>query len=279
MNLVRYWGLGLLLFCSIVWGQEQRFISLAPNITEIIYAAGAGSKLVGVSDFSNYPPQASSLPRVASYTGIDVETILRLDPTHVFYWRTGNSADEVNQLQQLNIKTQAISVRQFSDVIQAINKIGQIAGTSQQAQHKSAQLLAEYEHLQQRYHHKKPVSVFYQVSASPLLTIGQHSYINDLIRQCGGRNIIHDTVGSAPEVNLPTLLKRQPQVIVIGKSAHDATNYHQFWDNWQSLQAVQKGHVFTIKASWINRPGPRLIKGMKRLCHVIDQVRQAKLAS
>lgn len=272
--------LSLLLLSSALYADNQRFISLAPNITEIIYAAGAGSDLVGASDFSNFPPKARQLPRVASYTGIDLERILRLKPTRVFYWQAGNGQAQVNQLKQLGITTQAIKIQNFQDVIQAIQSVGQKAGTNEHANRKAAQLMAQYQRLKKQYQQKQPVSVFYQVSASPLLTISQDSYINHLIQKCGGRNIIHKTVGGAPEVNIPVLLQRQPQAIIIGKSSHDPTDYHQFWQQWHQLKAVRNKHVFTINADWINRPGPRLVRGMKRLCQVIDTVRQStKLAS
>lgn len=266
-----------LLLCSVsVFADksDQRFISLAPNITEMIYAAGAGSKLVAVSDYSNYPPKAQRLPRVASYTGIDVEKIIRLHPSRVFYWRGGNRMDQIEQLKQLGIKTQAIQVQNMHDVVHNINKIGHIAHTQHTAHKRAQQLRQHYQQLKHKYHQRSPVKVFYQVSASPLLTIGQSSYINHLIRQCGGRSVIRHTVGSAPEVNVATLLKRQPQALIIGKSPHDHTDYRQFWRNWPQLKAVKHQHIFLIKASWINRPGPRLIKGMKKLCQVIDEVRQ-----
>lgn len=269
------WSLLLLLIASNVFASqtEQRFISLAPNITEIIYAAGAGSKLVAVSDYSNYPSQAKKLPRVANYTGIDIEKIIKLHPTRVFYWQGGNRMSQVEQLKQLGIKTEAIRVHSVHDVVKAIRKIGQLAGTQKQADQYAQHLWHQYQDLQHRYKKRSTVPVFYQVSASPLLTIGQHSYIRNLIQQCGGHHIINDTVGSAPEVNIATLLKRQPQAIIIGKSSHDHTQYQQFWHQWPQLKAVQQQHVFLIKASWINRPGPRLIKGMRKLCQVIDQAR------
>lgn len=269
-------ALALLLGAACVFGDksEQRFISLAPNITEMIYAAGAGSKLVAVSDYSNYPPKAQKLPRVASYTGIDVEKIIRLHPTCVFYWRGGNRMDQIEQLKQLGIKTRPIQVKNMHDVVRDIVKIGHIAGAQQQAYKQARTIHQQYQKLKNKYSQRAPVKVFYQVSASPLLTIGQSSYIDHLIRQCGGRNVIRHTVGSAPEVNVTTLLKHQPQAIIVGKSAHDSTHYRQFWRKWPQLQAVKHQHIFLIKASWINRPGPRLIKGMQKLCQVINQVRQ-----
>jgi len=253
----------------------HRIISLAPNVTEILYQAGAGASLVGVSAYSDYPLAAKKLPIVSSATGLDLEKIISLKPDLVVAWRGGTPAFQVATLIQHHIPVYWASTQTMKEIAQSIKHLGKLAGHKKEAARRAKQFLEHYQTLKKQYKHRKTMRVFYQMSENPLYTINRHSITNQLIDDCGGQNIFADTIGAAPQVTMSAVLAKQPQVIIISKPERDIVDLSTGWSKWQDIPAVKRHNVFQINSSLIDRPGPRLIQGMTQLCQDI-QIARAK---
>lgn len=244
----------------------QRIVSLAPNLTEIVYAAGAGSQLIGVSSFSDYPPEALQLPQLSNYAGVDIERVLALKPSLILALRNENAANQLELLGQAGINIQFFKIETFTDIFNAILWVGKIAGTESIAKEQVAQISNQYQSLLHQNTHKRLLKVLYLISINPLLTLNKSNLVSQMIHNCGGINIYSNLQGAAPEVSWSSVLTTQPDVILVAHDVSKKNDLSQITQQWPQLKAVQEHHVFYVNADWTNRPGPRSIQGMKQIC-------------
>ncbi len=275
--------LGFLLNISIVYGCEvlddegrvvalahpaKRIISLAPDLTELVFAAGAGSAVVGVMRHSDYPEGATRLPVVADVNHVDIERLLMLRPDLIVTWFSGTIPQQVIHK---GMPVYFSNTRRLSDIPSTLKRLGCLAGTDSIAVAAANDFSNRYELLQQRYQRKQPISVFYQVWPSPLMTITRRSWINELIELCGGRNVFADLTGSAVNVSMEAVLLKNPFVI-LGAASPD--NGQVSWQHWQRIDAVKRHFIFALHPDWVERAGPRILLGAEEMCRAIDQARQ-----
>jgi iron complex transport system substrate-binding protein len=249
----------------------QRIVSLAPNLTEILFAIGAGKQIVGVSSYSNYPKAAQNIPVVATASQIDLEKIVALKPDLIVAWRGGNPLQELQKIQQLHIPIFYSDSNKLNDLPRLFIQLGVLTGHAKQAANLAATFKNEITSLIHHYKDQTPVNVFYEVWQNPLFTVGQDSIINQAIVLCGGRNIFARTLSKAPEVNLESILAANPQVIIGGYTNDQWQNY---WRPWLQVQAVKKQLLFSINPDLLQRNGPRLTEGITKLCQVIAIARR-----
>ncbi len=246
-------------------------VSLAPNITEMVYAAGAGKYLVGVDAYSDYPPAAKKLRKVATFSGIDLERVIALHPDLVIAWRGGNPQAQLDKLKRFGIKILYSDPQRLLDIPAMIEKIGSLAGTSAVARVAAAKFRDQYHQLQQRYQHfaqhNRP-KVFYQVWQQPLTTINGRSLISKIINFCGGRNIFANLPMIAPQVTLESVLVADPDLIISGEKQATLLAY---WARWQQVSAVKHHALYSINPDLIARPGPRILQGVQRVCIVLHR--------
>lgn len=249
----------------------QRIISLAPHATELLFAAGAGPKVVAVSEWSDFPAAATKLPKVSSVNGIQFEKVLALRPDLVVLWGSGQGQRDAERLRQLGISVFLSEPRSLQTVADSLLRLGQLAGTTPQAQRAAQQFQQQWQQLQQRYASAQPrLLVFVQISARPLLTIGGRQFLSDLLRGCGGENVFADVSLDAFPVLPEQVLRRQPKVML---SLGDNTTALQHWQSWPQLPAIQQQQLYALPADPLSRPGPRLIEGAKMLCQTLAQAR------
>lgn len=251
----------------------RRIVSLAPYLTELLFAAGAGEAVVGVSGFSDYPPAARGIRRIGTGAGLDLERIVALQPDLVVAWQSGNPADQVERLRGLGLAVFMSEPRTLEDIGTALSRLGELAATHEQA--RSAMLAFRKRHaaLRQRHAGEPPVDVFYQVWDRPLMTVNDDHVIGDVIRLCGGRNVFADLDRLAPQVGIEAVLQRDPQVIIAAAgSAGDADGLGH-WQRWSALRAVHNNHLFTIPGDLLVRHTPRILDGAEQLCGILDRVR------
>jgi len=167
----------------------QRIISLAPHITESLFAAGAGGKIVGAVSYSDYPEAAKKITRVGGYPSLDLEKIISLKPDLVIAWSSGNNKKQVEKLIALGIKVYLSEPRYFGDIAQTIQRFGVLAGTNKVAKRSSEKFLQHYQSLKKRFSNKKKVKVFYQIWNKPIMTINGNHLISEVIDLCGGENV------------------------------------------------------------------------------------------
>lgn len=271
-----YVAIGILCF-SIGWSatpRKMRIITLAPNLAEIIYAIGAGDDLVGVSAATDYPPQAAQLPVVADYHGVDIEKIISLKPDLVIGWNNTSSDSEMAQLHVLHIPTYTAQFDDMQDIIKAMSKIGTLTNHSEGAQKFVEQWKWRYRHIREHYAHRRRVKVFFQLSLHPLMTVNHRSFISAIMMDCGGMNIFNQAWGVSPQVSVESILKRDPDLILVSDDSQIFSESKLFWQLYPQLSAVKKGHIFFVNPDWVERPGPRILNGMEWVCRKIDQVRR-----
>lgn len=252
----------------------SRIISLAPHLTELVYAAGAGKKLIAATEYSNFPDAAKYLPRVGSSSSIDLEEMVSLKPDLVLVWKSGTPRAHQQRLKQLGIPIVTFELRHLEDIGNALEKIGQLAGTTIKANKAKARYIAELARLQNRYALRQPVSVFYQIWGQPIMSVNQDHMINDVIRLCGGKNIFAELGQLVPVVDIESVINRAPQVIVASTSGGSRPTWLADWQHWQRIPAVRDGNLFYIDADLIARSGPRVLQGAGILCRDLDTVRR-----
>ena len=257
----------------VLQGPAQRIISLAPNLTELLFAAGAGARLVGTVAYSDFPAPARRVARVGDSSAIDVERVVALKPDVVLAWRSGNPPGTIAKLEQLGVRVFVTEPGTLEAIADEIVLFGRIAGTDDVAGKAAAQFRREITALRHDYQGRRPVSVFYQVWHEPLMTVNSKQVITEVIDLCGGRNIFAGLPALVPRVSLEAVLAANPEAIVTA-SDRPAAEALANWSNWQQLRAVRDANLVVIPPDDISRPTPRLLNGARRLCAQLDRIRR-----
>jgi iron complex transport system substrate-binding protein len=248
----------------------KRIVSLAPHATELVFAAGAGSKLVGVSEFSDYPPLARSLPSIGSSMQLDVERIVALKPDLIIAWQSGNNARQVARLRKLGYAVYESEPQRLADIPRTLENLGALTGTGQGIV-AARDFRERQQALRQRYAGKVPVRVFYQIWPSPLMTLNDRHIVSDALALCGGVNVFGKLPQLAPTISREAVVAAKPDAII----ASDERN--ESWDRWRALPqltAVRLGNLYRIDGAVMNRAGPRMLDATDALCRQIDEARK-----
>jgi len=253
-----------------------RIISLSPHLTELVYTAGAGERLVGVVAYSDYPDAALKLERVGDAFRLDYEAIVGLAPDLVLAWRSGTPVDVQDRLRGMGFRVVPLDAAGLDDIGLQLREIGRLAGTSTVADAVAAAYSERLQELRDRYRDAVVVDVFYQVSAQPLFTVSGRHVISEAIETCGGRNVFADVSGLSPAVSLESVIVAEPDAIIAG---HDTLargteeELRERWANWMSIPAVRDGNLFIVNADRMTRSTTRILDALDELCAHLDQAR------
>lgn len=254
----------------------RRIVSLAPHVTENLYAAGAGAALVGAVDYSDYPPAAQRLPRVGGYTRLDLEAILRLKPDLVIGWESGNPPAMLDKLRRLGIAVFLTQPNSIDAVADELEQFGRLAGTEQAAQAAAEAFRQRLAQLRANYGQRPKVRVFYQIWKEPLMTVGRPQIITSAITLCGGENIYGELDQMAPTVSLESVLAANPEAIVATGMGDARPEWLDDWKRWPRLLAQQRGNLFHINPDIMQRHTPRILDGTEALCRALESARQRR---
>lgn len=257
----------------------KRLISLAPHITENIYSAGAGDLIVGVIEYSDYPIQAKALPTVGSAFGISIEQILALKPDLVIAWDSGNSQKTLDTLATFNIPIYYDDPKTLEDVAKSVNDIGLLTGRYEQSLSVTNAFIEGINHLEQTYASRAPVSVFYQIWNDPLMTLSGQHIVSDVMATCGGQNVFADLKLIAPQINIESVLLRNPDTIITSGEGNQLPAELRQWQQWQNLTAVKNNHLFLMPPDILQRKSLRLLDAANILCQFLDKVRVETLSA
>jgi iron complex transport system substrate-binding protein len=259
---------------TIVFEQPvRRIVSLAPHITELLFAAGAGSRVIAADEYSDYPQAARELPRIGNAYALDLETLLALKPDLVIAWNSGNDARQVARLRGLGIRVFLSEPRTLDDIPRAIELFGRLAGTETAAQAAAAALRTKFAKLAARYSNATPVRVFYEIWSPPVMTINGSHLIDAVLRLCRGRNVFAAVGALTPTVTGESVVAANPEVIIASGTGDAKPAFLDAWLSWPRISAVQRGLVTWIPGDLIDRPGPRIIDGATQACGIIDRAR------
>jgi iron complex transport system substrate-binding protein len=274
--ILAYW---LYIACSTVLGQPQsapRIISLAPHITELLFAAGAGDRIVGALEFSNYPPAAKDIPRVGDGRALDLERIVALKPDVVIAWPYGYGTGQLDALRALGVRVEVSDPHSFEEIARDLERFGEIAGTSEPARTAAAALRARQDGLRRRYASRPVVSVFYQMDGEPIYTINGRHLISRAIELCGGRNVFADLAVLAPAVSMEAVVAVDPEAIVAEAAGGVPPAWLERWKRWPQLKAVRRNALIALDADQIARATPRIMDAVEVLCASLDRARSMR---
>jgi iron complex transport system substrate-binding protein len=241
---------------------SPRIISLAPNLTEMLYAVGAGDELVGVSEGSNYPKSAQKLPVIADFEHIDLEKVLSLKPTLILAWAGGNSEVQLDQLRGFGISVKEISITDLLSVGVAIKKIGKLTGHESQGDEVSESFNQHYLALKKEGTSQKfKPRVFIEISEAPFYTPGKKSFLTNILSLCGAENAFPTLTLEASPVSIESIIAENPDVIIALKPADT-----DFWKNWPMINAVKNHRLYEVNPDLLARPGPRILDGAEKVC-------------
>jgi len=249
----------------------QRIVSLAPNITEILFSLGLDEEIVGVSIHCNFPEKARIKPRVGSYISVDFEKITSLKPDLIIATGAGNTREMVDRLGKLGFPSYVIYPKNFNDIMKSILNIGEVVNRERAAKRITEEMRKRSHRVVELTQGLPRLKVFIQISDAPMVTVGQGSFADDLIRLAGGENIAGKEKEVYPRFGLEEILKRSPEVIVIS-SMNPRGDYQkvlQEWKRWTTIPAVKNGRLYLIDSDLLDRPSPRIIDGLEELAKVL----------
>ncbi|MDC8757553.1 cobalamin-binding protein [Janthinobacterium fluminis] len=254
----------------------RRVVAMAPHVTELLFAAGGGARVVGVMNHSDYPQAARRLPVVGSNDQIDVERVLALQPDLLVVWQSGNTARQLEQLRALGIPIFYSEPRKLDDVADSLIRFGRLLDSEAAAQAAARAYRARIAALTATYAQRPAVRVFYQIWERPLFTLNGQHIVSDALRACGGRNIFADLNVVAPSVGAEAVLQANPEAIVGGKAREGGGI--DVWREYKSMLAVQRGNLFTLDGDMLARATPRMADAVQTLCEQLELARRRRQA-
>lgn len=257
----------------------RRIVSLAPHVTELLYAAGAGNYIVGAVEYSDYPEPAKRIPRVGSGSGLDLEKIVGLHPDLIISWQSGNPSWQTERIKQLGFPVFETEPRRIGDVASLVEKFGKLTATESDAIKAASQFRRHLESLRQRYATRRPVTVFYQILDSTLLTISQQHLISDVIQLCGGSNIFADLPGLTSKVDVESVLEKNPEALLASGYEPLWPEWRGRWSTWPALSARLYGNLFFIPPDLIHRHSLRILQGAEQICAALEKTRAVGMVS
>ena len=252
----------------------QRIVAMSPHVTELLFAAGGGERIVGAVTYSDYPEAAKKIPRIGTNRQIDMERVIAMKPDLIVAWMHGSSERQIDTLRQLGIPIFHSEPLKLDGIADNVQRLGQLLGTENVAQPAAAQIRAQFAALTKQYASRPPVRMFYQVWDKPLYTLSGGSIVTDAMRVCGGVNIFADLKVTAPVVSIEGVLQADPEAI-FGTAEKDYGGV-TLWKQYTTMKAVRNGNLFTLDGELLNRAGPRMVDGTRAMCEMLEQARQRR---
>ena len=258
----------------------KRIATLAPFLTELVYAAGAQTSLVGVSAFSDYPSAAATLPVVADYQGVAMESLLALKPDLVLAWQTGNRPQDITRIQALGIPVMQFELKTLADIGRAMTQIALISGVSELSSAAKkfeigvANLKANYSNPAVR-----KVRYFLPIERMPLMTLSGEHIVSNALALCGGENIFAAAKVLAPVVDKEGVVARNPEIIFVSarnlKEIGSTAVLAPVGGGLEGLPvaAIKNNRVYGLNPDWLMRPTPRMLGAVESACAAIQLVR------
>jgi iron complex transport system substrate-binding protein len=251
--------------------KPERIVSLAPSITEIVFALDQGYRLKGVTTYSDFPPEAEKLPKVGSYVQLDLEKIVALKPDLCVAIKDGNPIAVARRLESMKIPVYAVNPRNLETVMKTVQEIGGLLDVEEKADklvqsmnlriQKVKSLVAKTTY--------RP-RIFFQIGVSPIVSVGSNTFSHELIVLAGGKNLAEGPI-AYPRFSIEQVLALSPDVIIITSMARAAVfkQVKAEWNRWPNMPAVRDHHIFIEDSNLFDRPTPRLVDGLELMVRLI----------
>ena len=263
---------------ALAGAAPQRVVTLAPHLTELVCAVGACERLVGVSAYSNYPPQVSKLPQISDATTVNLEAVLGLKPDLVLAWDGGTPPETAARLRGLGLRVEPVQVKGLDDVAAALERTGALLDTRDAAQRAAQDYRARLAQLRARWRGASPIRTVYQIETAPAYTINRDSPISEAIALCGGINVFADLPRLAAPVSAEAMLAARPEAVIYG-GEENTQSIRDYWARLAGAPAARNGNLYPIDANLLGRAAPRLLDGVEQVCTVLDQARARRDAA
>ena len=254
----------------------RRIISLAPHVTESLFAIGAGDRVIGTAEYSDYPEAAKKIARIGGYASLDLEAIVGLKPDLVIVWASGNVKAHVEKLRAMGFTLYVTEPKRIDDLPDTLARLSQLAGTDEVGRRTVADIRRRLADLRHKYSDRPPVRTFYQIWKQPLATVGGRQIISSVIRLCGGENVFGQLKTLAPIVSVEAVIAANPEAIIASGMDEARPEWLDDWRRWTSITAVARGNLFFVHPDLIQRHTPRLLDGAERLCHQLETARSRR---
>jgi iron complex transport system substrate-binding protein len=261
--------------------EPRRIVSLAPNITEMLYALGLGDRVAGVTIFCDWPPEVAAKPKVGGMINPSLETIVALGADLVLATADGNRSEDVNRLAGLGVATYTIDTRSVGDVLRSLTTIGELTGQAERARELVAALERRREAVRVRIAGRTPVPVFAAIDRAPLISAGEGTFVGELLTLAGGRNIAAASPTKYPVFSFEQLLADDPAVILDASDPLPLSTA-ELQERWRvlpgatALRAMRTGRMISVGQGSFFRPGPRIIDSLERLAELLHPAEAAR---
>ncbi len=247
----------------------DRIVSLAPNLTEIVFAVGAGDRLVGDTEYCDYPAQAKNVARIGDTMHPSIERIIALKPQVVLVSTASQLEAFTKQLDEQEIAVYVTNPRSLDEVFYSIKTLGDLFGQHDGTESIVADLRSRAAAVEVAMRSVKPVKVFYQVSGEPLYTIGREAYLTDLVRRAGGLSVTADVPGAFPRYSDEAALAARPEAIILPGGGSMGTANSTVAASLKNSPAALNNRVYRINDDHLSRPGPRLVDGLEEMARAL----------
>ncbi|MFA5630098.1 MAG: cobalamin-binding protein [Porticoccaceae bacterium] len=251
-----------------------RVVSLAPNITESLFAVGAGGLIVATVNYSDYPEEALLIPQIGAFNRVNIESVVGYKPDLVLATHSGNGGEVIERLRALGLKVYAADPRRLEGIARNLSDFAALTGRGAEGAAAADRFSARLGRLRATYAGAAPVTALYQVWNDPLTTVNDKHMIADLIRVCGGVNAFGEAIPLLPVISVEAVLKADPQVIIASGMGEERPDWVDQWRRWPSLTAVRDNHLYFIPPSLLQRYSVRILDGAEQMCGFLQQARQ-----
>ncbi len=247
-----------------------RIVSLAPSVTEMVFAIGAGDQLVGVTEFCDFPPAALKKQKIG-YSNPNLESLLAFQPDLVLAPKEFLKPDVLMKLEQLKVPVFVMAATTVEDIFAHLHQLGRMLDRSAAANDLTTTLRRQLTEMKSRVQGVSPIRVLYVLNSQPLITVGPGSFIDQLIGMAGGTNIASQSSTPYPRLSLEVVLQQDPEVLIfpVGTSEGISVSEQQAWRQWSTITAVKQGRMHQIPADLLNRPGPRIVQALEVLAEIL----------
>lgn len=251
-----------------------RVVSLAPHLTEVVFAAGAGEQLVGAVAYSDYPEAAQAVPRVGSYDNVSVESLVALNPDLVLAWYSGNGPEVIKRVEALGLTVYVFESKTMESVAESLRVVGALTGNEATAQAAADAFLQQLSHLRDTYSTRQEISLYYQIWDEPLMTLNDDHLISDVVKLCGGRNVFADSPVLVSRISVESVIRADPQVIIASGMGEARPEWLDDWRKWTSMTAVKNNQLYFVPPDVLQRHTPRIIEGATLMCEKLQLARE-----
>lgn len=251
----------------------QRIVALAPHITEQLFAIGVGDRIVGTTEYADFPPAAQAIPRVGRAHSLDLERISALRPDLIVVWGSGFPPALIDALRRLRVPLYVNEPGALESVATSLERLGTLSAAPK-AQEAAADFRGRLAALRATYAGRSEIRVFYQIWTQPLMTLGRPHVLTEAIQVCGGRNVFGTLAPIAPQVGTEAVIAAAPQLIATAEADAKPSGALDMWRRFAALPAVRNDLLVTLDGNKINRHSPRMLDEIAVLCEHIERARR-----